>query len=102
MALRGRGDSCPAGETARPFSAVCVTCRYRGRRAVVPVAGRAACSDRGGKHHGDSDCGGLPEVADPSQVAPKDDRQLTRLFFDQLAVLEEGTPECQYARNTLI
>ncbi|GGS55367.1 MULTISPECIES: RNA polymerase sigma factor SigF [Streptomyces] len=45
---------------------------------------------------------GPPEVADPSQVAPKDARQLTRLFFDQLAVLEEGTPEYQYARNTLI
>ncbi|MEW2304380.1 RNA polymerase sigma factor SigF [Streptomyces sp. NPDC006655] len=45
---------------------------------------------------------GLPEVADPSQVAPKDARQLSRLFFDQLAVLEEGTSEYQYARNTLI
>ncbi|MBK6017273.1 RNA polymerase sigma factor SigF [Streptomyces sp. MBT53] len=44
----------------------------------------------------------LPEIADPSQVAPKDARQLTRLFLDQLAVLEEGTPEHQYARNTLI
>ncbi|MFJ5274697.1 RNA polymerase sigma factor SigF [Streptomyces sp. NPDC088358] len=44
----------------------------------------------------------LPEIADPSQVAPKDARQLSRLFFDQLAVLEEGTPEYQYARNTLI
>ena len=45
---------------------------------------------------------GMPEVADPSRVAPKDARQLTRLFFDQLAELEEGTPEYQYARNTLI
>ncbi|WP_328679819.1 RNA polymerase sigma factor SigF [Streptomyces sp. NBC_01261] len=44
----------------------------------------------------------LPEIADPSQVAPKDARQLTRLFLDQLAVLEEGTREYQYARNTLI
>ncbi|WP_393097150.1 RNA polymerase sigma factor SigF [Streptomyces sp. LN325] len=44
----------------------------------------------------------LPVIADPSQVAPKDARQLSRLFFDQLAVLEEGTPEYQYARNTLI
>ncbi|MFD7004383.1 RNA polymerase sigma factor SigF [Streptomyces mirabilis] len=44
----------------------------------------------------------LPEIADPSQVAPKDARQLSRLFFDQLALLEEGTPEYQYARNTLI
>lgn len=44
----------------------------------------------------------LPEIADPSRVAPKDARELTRLFFDQLAVLEEGTPEYSYARNTLI
>ncbi|WP_416965940.1 RNA polymerase sigma factor SigF [Streptomyces sp. Agncl-13] len=46
--------------------------------------------------------GVLPEIADPSRVAPKDARQLTRLFFDQLAVLEEGTHEYQYARDTLI
>ncbi|MFF8731087.1 RNA polymerase sigma factor SigF [Streptomyces sp. NPDC015171] len=44
----------------------------------------------------------LPEVADPSKVAPKDARQLSRLFFEQLAVLEEGTHEHSYARNTLI
>ncbi|MFF2998027.1 RNA polymerase sigma factor SigF [Streptomyces sp. NPDC057950] len=44
----------------------------------------------------------LPEIADPSRVAPKDARQLSRLFFDQLGVLEEGTPQYQYARNTLI
>ncbi|WP_069767899.1 RNA polymerase sigma factor SigF [Streptomyces sp. LUP30] len=44
----------------------------------------------------------LPEIADPSRVAPKDARALSRLFFDQLAVLEEGTPEHSYARNTLI
>ncbi|MEU5309560.1 RNA polymerase sigma factor SigF [Streptomyces sp. NPDC021562] len=46
--------------------------------------------------------GVLPEVADPSQVAPRDARQLSRLFFERLAVLEEGTPEYQYARGTLI
>jgi RNA polymerase sigma-B factor len=45
---------------------------------------------------------GVPEIADPSKVAPKDARELSKLFFDQLAVLEEGTPEYQYARNTLI
>lgn len=44
----------------------------------------------------------LPEVADPSRVAPKDARELSRMFFDQLAVLEEGTREYSYARNTLI
>ncbi|MFG2359256.1 RNA polymerase sigma factor SigF [Streptomyces sp. NPDC048521] len=44
----------------------------------------------------------LPELADPSSVAPRDARELSKVFFDQLAVLEEGTPEHQYARNTLI
>ncbi|MYR45203.1 RNA polymerase sigma factor SigF [Streptomyces sp. SID5910] len=45
---------------------------------------------------------GMPEIADPSKVAPRDARELSKLFFDQLTVLEEGTPEYQYARNTLI
>ncbi|WP_236243520.1 RNA polymerase sigma factor SigF [Streptomyces sp. CC228A] len=45
---------------------------------------------------------GLPEVADPSAVSPRDARELSRLFFDRLAELEEGTPEYQYIRNTLI
>jgi len=44
----------------------------------------------------------LPVVTDPSQVAPADARALSKLFFDRLATLEEGTPEHQYARNTLI
>ncbi|CAM5740322.1 RNA polymerase sigma factor SigF OS=Streptomyces alboniger OX=132473 GN=CP975_04210 PE=4 SV=1 [Streptomyces alboniger] len=44
----------------------------------------------------------LPEVADPSQVAPKDARELSKLFFQQLTALEEGTREYSYARNTLI
>ncbi|MDX3799166.1 RNA polymerase sigma factor SigF [Streptomyces sp. AK04-3B] len=44
----------------------------------------------------------LPDIACPSQVAPKDARELSRVFFDQLAVLEEGTAQYQYARNTLI
>ncbi|MFH9981091.1 SigB/SigF/SigG family RNA polymerase sigma factor [Streptomyces sp. NPDC017179] len=44
----------------------------------------------------------LPEVADPSKVAPTDARAMSRLFFERLTTLEEGTPEHQYARNTLI
>ncbi|MER6639027.1 RNA polymerase sigma factor SigF [Streptomyces microflavus] len=44
----------------------------------------------------------LPHIADPQKVAPKDARELSKLFFDQLQVLEEGTHEHQYARNTLI
>ncbi|MFI1931523.1 RNA polymerase sigma factor SigF [Streptomyces sp. NPDC020330] len=45
---------------------------------------------------------GLPRIDDPRGVAPKDARALGTLFFEQLQVLEEGTQEYQYARNTLI
>ncbi|MGW1065201.1 RNA polymerase sigma factor SigF [Streptomyces aureus] len=44
----------------------------------------------------------LPDIANPAAVTPKDARELTRLFLNQLAVLEEGTHEYHYARNTLI
>ncbi|MET9361706.1 SigB/SigF/SigG family RNA polymerase sigma factor [Streptomyces sp. NPDC006632] len=41
-------------------------------------------------------------IESPAQVAPADARELSRQFFERLAVLREGTPEHQYARNTLI
>ncbi|MFE0729760.1 RNA polymerase sigma factor SigF [Streptomyces antibioticus] len=44
----------------------------------------------------------LPGVDDPRTVAPRDARELSRQFFQRLAVLEEGTHDYQYARNTLI
>ncbi|RSS47100.1 RNA polymerase sigma factor SigF [Streptomyces sp. WAC08241] len=44
----------------------------------------------------------LPVVPDPAKVAPKDARSLSKRFLERLSVLEEGTPEHQYARNTLI
>ncbi|MGW9451384.1 RNA polymerase sigma factor SigF [Streptomyces sp. NPDC055632] len=44
----------------------------------------------------------LPMVLDPMKVAPKDARSLSKRFLERLAALEEGTPEYQYARNTLI
>ncbi len=46
--------------------------------------------------------GDLPWIEDAGKVAPKDARALSKLFFDRLQVLEEGTHEYQYARNTLI
>ncbi|TXL87788.1 sigma-70 family RNA polymerase sigma factor [Streptomyces sp. IB2014 016-6] len=46
--------------------------------------------------------GGLPWIEDAGRIAPKDARVLSKLFFDQFRVLEEGTREYQYARNTLI
>ncbi|QGV81647.1 RNA polymerase sigma factor SigF [Streptomyces ficellus] len=44
----------------------------------------------------------LPEIRNPGEVAPKDAKELSKQFFDRLAVLEEGTAEYQYVRNTLI
>ncbi|WP_435839572.1 SigB/SigF/SigG family RNA polymerase sigma factor [Streptomyces caniferus] len=42
------------------------------------------------------------QVEEAQRVAPQDARRLSKLFFERLSVLEEGTPEYQYARNTLI
>ncbi|MER6915894.1 RNA polymerase sigma factor SigF [Streptomyces sp. NPDC000594] len=44
----------------------------------------------------------LPEVIDPGAVAPRDAREISRIFFTRLATLEEGTRDHQYVRNTLI
>ncbi|MFF5565260.1 SigB/SigF/SigG family RNA polymerase sigma factor [Streptomyces sp. NPDC012623] len=46
--------------------------------------------------------GELPWIENAGKIAPKDARALSKLFFDQLQVLEEGTREYSYARNTLI
>jgi len=46
--------------------------------------------------------GELPWIDDATNVAPKDARALSKLFFDRLQAVEEGTREYQYARNTLI
>ncbi|GAA2925614.1 RNA polymerase sigma factor SigF [Streptomyces thioluteus] len=45
---------------------------------------------------------GLPQVDDAGGIDPRDARALTSLFLNRLAVLEEGTHEYQYVRNTLI
>ncbi|NLU71940.1 RNA polymerase sigma factor SigF [Streptomyces sp. HNM0575] len=44
----------------------------------------------------------LPVIEEPEKLAPEDARQLSKSLFDRLAVLEEGTHEYQYVRNTLI
>ncbi|WP_031078054.1 RNA polymerase sigma factor SigF [Streptomyces sp. NRRL S-118] len=44
----------------------------------------------------------LPEVPAPRSVAPQDARAMSKVFFDRLAELEEGTHEYQDVRNTLI
>ncbi|MFI1978821.1 RNA polymerase sigma factor SigF [Streptomyces wedmorensis] len=50
----------------------------------------------------ESGAGTLPQIPDTSAIAPKDARALSKVFFQELATLEEGTHEYQYARNTLI
>ncbi|WP_326616042.1 SigB/SigF/SigG family RNA polymerase sigma factor [Streptomyces decoyicus] len=44
----------------------------------------------------------LPQIQVPQRVAPSDARELSKQFLQRLQELEEGTPEYQYARNTLI
>ncbi|WP_327180137.1 RNA polymerase sigma factor SigF [Streptomyces sp. NBC_01335] len=44
----------------------------------------------------------LPWVEDAGKIAPQDARSLSKVFFDRLRTLEEGTHTYQYARNTLI
>ncbi|OEV08160.1 RNA polymerase subunit sigma [Streptomyces nanshensis] len=41
-------------------------------------------------------------IDEPEKLAPEDARELSKSLFDRLAVLEEGTHEYQYVRNTLI
>ncbi|MFI6584266.1 SigB/SigF/SigG family RNA polymerase sigma factor [Embleya sp. NPDC050493] len=44
----------------------------------------------------------LPVVEDMSEVTASDARAMSKVLFDRLKVLEEGTHEYQYVRNTLI
>ncbi|MFE2430608.1 SigB/SigF/SigG family RNA polymerase sigma factor [Streptomyces sp. NPDC059373] len=46
--------------------------------------------------------GELPWIEEPGKLAPQNARSLSRIFFDRLQVLEEGTHEHHYARNVLI
>ncbi|WSW30681.1 RNA polymerase sigma factor SigF [Streptomyces sp. NBC_01003] len=46
--------------------------------------------------------GDLPWIEEAVKIAPKDARDLSKVFFDRLQLMEEGTQEYQYARNTLI
>ncbi|WP_031486629.1 SigB/SigF/SigG family RNA polymerase sigma factor [Streptomyces bicolor] len=49
-----------------------------------------------------TDGAALPRIEDPTRVRPQEARELSRQFFDRLVMLEEGTREFQYVRNTLI
>lgn len=44
----------------------------------------------------------LPEVTKALEMAPSDARVMSKVFFERLRLLEEGTREYQYVRNTLI
>ncbi|WP_328584910.1 SigB/SigF/SigG family RNA polymerase sigma factor [Streptomyces sp. NBC_00370] len=69
--------------------------RMSGPSAVL--VGEAA-----GISEGDARTGGLSQIEDAQKIAPKDARDLSKLFFDRLQALEEGTREYQDVRNTLI
>jgi len=67
------------------------------REAAAPAAPAPAASD--------SAVHGIPELADvpcPGAVSPVDARALSKTLFQRLTVLEEGTHEYQYVRNTLV
>ncbi|WP_438289778.1 SigB/SigF/SigG family RNA polymerase sigma factor [Streptomyces sp. HUAS TT7] len=69
--------------------------------AAARVTGRER-TDRTAATTMEPGAGELPWVEDAGKVAPKDARELSKVFFERLQVLEEGTEEHQYARNTLI
>lgn len=62
--------------------------------AAVPSPRRAADSA--------ARSAGVPRIDDPREMAPADARELSKVFFQRLRTLSEGTPEYQYVRNTLI
>ncbi|WP_443041120.1 RNA polymerase sigma factor SigF [Streptomyces sp. B21-102] len=66
---------------------------------AVTVEAATATAERAGA---DDPCAAVPFIDMPAQVSPRDARELSRRFFDRLAVVEEGTHEYQYVRNTLI
>ncbi|MFD9419740.1 sigma-70 family RNA polymerase sigma factor [Streptomyces goshikiensis] len=57
---------------------------------------------RGASGSGQSAARALPQIDNARRVTPADARDLSRLFLVRLRLLEEGTREYQYARNTLI
>ncbi|MFI6092854.1 SigB/SigF/SigG family RNA polymerase sigma factor [Streptomyces sp. NPDC051218] len=57
-------------------------------------------AEPGGRGRGDSV--GLPWIEEADQVAPRDARELSKLFFEELKALEEDSPGYLYTRNTLI
>ncbi|MFE4450114.1 RNA polymerase sigma factor SigF [Streptomyces sp. NPDC056796] len=68
-------------------------------RTTEAIGAAATRCDEAGAVAGTAE---LPWIEDAGKVAPQDARAMSKLFFDRLQVLEEGTHEYQYARNTLI
>ncbi|MFC8127470.1 SigB/SigF/SigG family RNA polymerase sigma factor [Streptomyces sp. NPDC057302] len=58
--------------------------------------------DAGPAERARDEIAGLPRIVEADQVAPRDARELSKLFFDQLQTLEEGSAGYLYTRNTLI
>lgn len=70
--------------------------------SVRTTEATGAAATRCGEAEAVSGTAALPWIEDAGKVAPQDARAMSKLFFDRLQVLEEGTHEHQYARNTLI
>ncbi|MER5766155.1 RNA polymerase sigma factor SigF [Streptomyces sp. NPDC001985] len=68
--------------------------------SVIPAPYREGATHE--RTTGPAPTGDLPRVTEPLRMAPKDAKGVSKVFFDRLQILEEGTPEYQYARNTLI
>ncbi|WP_181766200.1 RNA polymerase sigma factor SigF [Streptomyces albidus (ex Kaewkla and Franco 2022)] len=68
---------------------------------VTAVSATTTASVPGGRA-ADGTSDQLPSVDATENLAPADARQLSKTLFDRLTVLEEGTHEYQYVRNTLI
>ncbi|GGR87823.1 RNA polymerase sigma factor [Streptomyces aureoverticillatus] len=69
---------------------------------VMPFGAVGADRAAGPADDARDEASALPWIEEADQVAPRDARELSKLFFDRLRTLEEGTPEHEYARGTLI
>ncbi|WP_318211478.1 MULTISPECIES: SigB/SigF/SigG family RNA polymerase sigma factor [unclassified Streptomyces] len=78
------------------------TTTVRSRDQAVSRDRHSLPSDRRPVRHGPEPPAGLPEIADPLAVSTSDARLLSSALFERLSVLEEGTADYSYVRNTLV
>ncbi len=69
---------------------------------TVTTCGAGTAFESARADHSGPALGGLPFIQEAGELAPRDARELSKVFFDRLRSMEEGTPEYSYARGTLI